>query len=79
MRQKMILASLAVIVLFGLVGAAVATQAQVEVEAGQIYFVEQNQRIGISSGRVQIDIRDEDTGMAAVQGLKLLVSTYLPD
>ncbi len=152
MRQKMILASLAVIVLFGLVGcaktskapvehsdaaksfesvddkgvvflyrrgravgAAVATQVQVngkdaggtgpgtffrwelepgkyifsanttessvevEVEAGQIYFVEQNQRIGVSSGRVQIDIRDEDTGMAAVQGLKLLVSTYIPD
>lgn len=52
---------------------------EVVVEAGQLYFVEQNQRIGLSSGRVQIDIRDESTGMAAVQGLKLLVSTYIPD
>ena len=46
------------------VGAAVATQ--IEIEPGQLYFVEQNQRIGLSSGRVQIDIRDEATGMAAV-------------
>ena len=52
---------------------------ELEVEAGQLYFVEQNQRIGVSSGRVVMDIRDESTGMAAVQGLKLLVSTYIPD
>jgi len=52
---------------------------ELEVAAGQLYFVEQNQRIGVSSGRVQMDIRDESKGMAAVQGLKLLVSTYIPD
>jgi len=52
---------------------------ELEVAAGKIYFVEQNQRIGVSSGRVQMDIRDESKGTAAVEGLKLLVSTYIPD
>ncbi len=52
---------------------------EIKVEAGKLYFIEQNQRIGLSSGRVQMDIRDEGTGTAAVQGLKLLVSTYIPD
>ncbi len=52
---------------------------EVQVAAGKLYFVEQNQRMGVSSGRVQMDIRDESKGIADVQGLKLLVSTYIPE
>ncbi len=52
---------------------------EVSVAAGELYFIEQNQRLGLSSGRVQMDLRDQSTGSAAVQGLKLLVSTYIPD
>ena len=52
---------------------------EVEVAAGKLYFVENNQRIGLSSGRVSLDLRDESKGISAVQGLKLLVSTYIPE
>ncbi len=52
---------------------------EVEVAAGKLYFVEQNQRMGLSSGRISMDLRDESKGIAAVQGLKLLVSTYIPE
>lgn len=53
--------------------------AELKVEAGKLYFVEQNQRMGLSASRLHLDVRDEATGMKEVQGLKLLISTYVPE
>ena len=49
---------------------------RVDVEAGRVYFIEQMERLGLQSGRVQLQTRDEATGKSQIQGLKLLVSPY---
>lgn len=53
--------------------------AQVEVTAGKVYFLRQDARMGISSGRVTIKKMDEHKGMKEVQDCKLLISSYVPD
>ncbi len=52
---------------------------ELDVKAGEHYFLMQNEHIGLSSGRVSLKEVDEPTGMKAVKGSKLLVSTYVPD
>jgi hypothetical protein len=53
---------------------------QVTVEAGKMYFFEQIGRLGLTQGgRISINEVDEETGMDAVSGLKLLVSAYVPE
>jgi hypothetical protein len=50
------------------------------VEAGKMYFFEQIGRLGLTKGgRISINEVDEETGMDAVSGLKLLVSAYVPE
>ena len=52
---------------------------QLQVEAGKLYFIEQNIRLGISEGRVQLKEVDEKTGKKSIQGMKMLVSAYVPE
>ena len=52
---------------------------QIEVEAGQVYFIRQDARIGINAGRVTMKQVDSRQGMREVKSCKLLVSAYLPD
>lgn len=49
---------------------------EVDVIAGEHYFIRQDERLGISSGRVTIVVQDEATGKAGVENCKLLVSAY---
>ena len=51
---------------------------QVQVEAGRMYFVEQQTRLGLQSARVTMRTVDTTTGMAGVRGARLLVSGYHP-
>jgi uncharacterized protein DUF2846 len=48
----------------------------VDVKAGEHYFLRQDERLGINGGRVTLKKVDEKTGMEAVKKYKLLVSTY---
>ena len=52
---------------------------QLQVEAGKLYFIEQNIRLGINDGRVQLYEVDEETGKKGVKGKKMLVSAYVPE
>ncbi len=52
---------------------------QVEVEAGEIYFIRQDARMGIDSGRVTLKEVSDSKGKNEVQGCKLLVSSYIPE
>jgi hypothetical protein len=52
---------------------------QLEVETGQVYFIRQDARLGIDSGRVTMKKVDSKKGMKEVQGCKLLVSSYIPE
>jgi len=49
---------------------------EVDVKANEHYFIRQDARIGINSGRVTMVIQDESTGMSAVKNCQLLVSAY---
>lgn len=49
---------------------------EVEVAANEHYFIRQDERLGLSSGRVTIVLQDEATGKKDVESCKLLVSTY---
>jgi len=50
-----------------------------DVKAGQVYYIEQIERMGLSrGGRVQMKIQDAATGQAEVKSKKLLVSAYVP-
>ncbi len=53
--------------------------AELDVKSGKQYFLMQSEHIGINSGRVSIKEVDETTGMKAVKGMKLLVSSYIPE
>ena len=50
-----------------------------DVEAGEVYFVEQVARIGLNEGRVTMKKVDAGQGKAAVKNLKMAVSAYVPD
>lgn len=49
---------------------------EVEVKANEHYFIRQDARMGINSGRVTMVIQNESTGMSDVNNCKLLVSAY---
>ena len=51
---------------------------ELEVEAGKLYFIEQNGRMGLNDVRVKLDIRNEKEGKREVNACKLLVSSYIP-
>lgn len=50
-----------------------------DVQAGQVYFIEQSARLGFDSGRVNMVEVDAGKGEAEVMGKKLLVSAYVPE
>lgn len=52
---------------------------QVEVRAGEIYFLRQDARLGLDSGRVTLKEVSDKKGKSEVQNLKLLVSAYVPE
>lgn len=49
---------------------------ELDVKAGKQYFLRQDIRMGISTGRVTLNEVDEATGQEAVKNFKLLQSTY---
>jgi hypothetical protein len=58
-------------------GEASATVA-LEVEAGAVYFIEQNARMGLNTGRVSMEEVDAQRGRSQVSNMQLLVSAYVP-
>ena len=52
---------------------------QLEVKAGQVYYLRQDARMGVSSGRVTMKEVDSKQGQKEVNNCKLLVSSYVPD
>lgn len=50
-----------------------------DVKAGELYFVEQLVKVGLSDSRIKLDQVGTSQGKKAVSGSKLLVSTYIPD
>jgi hypothetical protein len=52
---------------------------QLEVKAGEVYFIRQDARIGIDTGRVSMKEVSDSKGRKEVQSCKLLVSSYIPD
>ena len=52
---------------------------QVDVKAGQVYFIRQDARLGIDSGRVTMKEVDSLQGEKEVGSCKLLVSSYVPE
>ena len=53
--------------------------AELDVKAGKQYFLMQNEHLGLNAGRVSIKEVDESTGKKAVKGMKLLISSYVPE
>jgi hypothetical protein len=49
------------------------------VEAGQVYFVEQTMRMGLDTGRVTMNERDAETGQYDVKTLNMAVSAWVPE
>lgn len=49
---------------------------EVDVIAGEHYFIRQDERMGLSSGRVTMVLEDEATGISGVNSCKLLVSAF---
>ena len=52
---------------------------QVEVNAGELYFIRQDARLGLSAGRVTMKQVDSTQGIKEVKNCKLLVSSFVPD
>ncbi|MCF6169742.1 MAG: DUF2846 domain-containing protein [Bacteroidales bacterium] len=52
---------------------------QLDVKAGQVYYLRQDARLGVGSGRVTIKEVDATKGQDEVKNCKLLVSSYVPD
>ena len=52
---------------------------QLEVKAGEVYFIRQDARMGLSSGRVSMEEVSAEKGVEEVKGCKLLVSSYIPE
>ena len=49
---------------------------EVDVKANELYFLRQDNRVGLVDGRVTLKEVDNPTGKQAVKNCKLLVSTY---
>lgn len=52
---------------------------QIEVKAGEVYFIRQDARMGIDTGRVSMKEVSDSKGRKEVDGCKLLVSSYMPE
>ena len=52
---------------------------QIDVKAGEVYFLRQDARLGIGNGRVTIVKVDHKKGMQEVNQCKLLISAYVPE
>ena len=52
---------------------------QLDVKAGQVYYLRQDARMGVSSGRVTMKEVDSKKGQKEVMNCKLIVSSYVPD
>lgn len=52
---------------------------QLDVKAGEVYYLRQDARLGVGSGRVTIKEVDSNKGQNEVKNCKLLVSSYVPD
>ena len=52
---------------------------QIEVMAGQVYFIRQDAKVGVGDGRVGMKEVDSQKGMREVKSCKLLVSAYVPE
>ena len=52
---------------------------QIDVKAGQVYFIRQDARLGIDNGRVSMKEVDTKKGEKEVKSCKLLVSSYIPE
>lgn len=52
---------------------------QLEVKSGEVYFIRQDARMGVSNGRVTMKEVDSSKGINEVKSCKLLVSSYIPD
>ena len=52
---------------------------QLEVKAGEVYYLRQDARMGVGGGRVTIKEVDDRKGRNEVKDCKLLVSSYVPD
>ena len=49
---------------------------ELDVKAGEHYFLRQDARIGVNAGRVTLVEKDEATGMKEISGCQLIVSAY---
>ena len=52
---------------------------QLEVVAGNVYYIRQDARLGIDKGRVSMKEVDAKKGKKEVEGCKLLLSSYIPE
>ncbi len=52
---------------------------QLDIKAGEVYFIRQDARMGIDTGRVTMKEVSDNKGRQEVQGCKLLVSSYIPE
>jgi len=50
-----------------------------DVKPGEVYYLRQDARMGVSSGRVTMKEVDSKKGRDEVKGCKLLLSSYVPD
>lgn len=49
---------------------------EVDVKANEHFFIRQDERLGLASGRVTLVLQDETTGMSGVNNCSLLVSAF---
>jgi hypothetical protein len=52
---------------------------ELNVKAGELYFLRQDARMGLSSGRVSLQEVSDSKGKSEVADCKLLVSAYVPE
>jgi hypothetical protein len=52
---------------------------QVEVKSGEVYYIRQDARMGINTGRVSMKEVSDSKGRKEVEGCKLLVSSFVPE
>ena len=52
---------------------------EIDVKAGEQYFIRLDDRMGLSSGRVTLKKVSDDKGKKEVKSCKLLVSVYVPE
>lgn len=52
---------------------------ELNIIAGEVYFIRQDARMGVANGRVTMKIVDDKKGQQEVKGCKLLVSSFIPE